>query len=163
MRILFVEDESELNELACGQLERQGHEVVSVDNVKAAQAVLEEGVDAIDCVITDHRLPDGYGVAFCVQCRVRYPKLLLGVVSACLVPKDIELMEEYDIPFWVKPILYSQVANELKQLRDARRSELARNAPILRSTTNTGSAPLRPPTSTPRRSSLRGLFKKIFR
>lgn len=157
MRILFVEDESELNELATGQLERGGHVVVSVKSVSEAQEVIDREGAQIDCVIADHRLPDGFGVAFCVQCRVRYKHIVVGVVSGCLTRKDIELMDEYAVPHWTKPVLYSQVATALEAQRiEAEESEAARKrreAPVL----------VGPPEPAPKRSTLSAFLQRVFK
>lgn len=124
--------------------------MVAVDGVTAAQSALEEQANRIECVIADHRLPDGYGVAFCVQCRVRYPHLLLGVVSGCLAQSDIDLMEEYAVPFWRKPVLYAQVADELEK-SDLARLERMQNAPIVT------------PRKTPEKSTVHRVIRKFFR
>lgn len=117
MRVLLVEDEIALNEIAVAQMERLGHSVQSSHSIEGAEAILAEHADAIDCIIADHRLPDGMGVALCVQCKVRYPRMAIGVVSACLTRDDRELLEEYKIPYWRKPVLYSKVMEAMVEFR----------------------------------------------
>ena len=109
-------------------------------------------------MIADHRLSDGFGVAFCVQCRVRYPDLLLAVVSGCLTHADIELMQQYNVPFWRKPMLYTQVVNELEESFPAVRERML-NAPVLSSEP---SRPSESSESSEKGSLIRGLLKKFF-
>ena len=114
MHILLVEDEPELSQLAAESMEGMGHHVTVVSGVEAALASLESSAGDLDLMIADHRLPDGWGVALCVQSRVKYPQLKVCVVSGCLNPENIELLEEYKIPYWQKPVLYSSVLRKMQ-------------------------------------------------
>jgi DNA-binding NtrC family response regulator len=113
MNILLVEDEPELSQIASETMEGMGHKVHVVAGVEDAMAALEDKTKELDLLIADHRLPDGWGVALCLQCRVKYPEIRVAVVSGCLTPENIELLDEYKIPYWKKPILYSKVMREL--------------------------------------------------
>lgn len=113
MNILLVEDEPELSQLAAETMEGMGHKVWTVAGVEDALSILEDVDKSIDILIADHRLPDGWGVALCLQSRVKYPRIKVAVVSGCLTPENIELLDEYRIPYWVKPVLYSKVLREL--------------------------------------------------
>lgn len=110
---MLVEDEPELSQVAAESLEHLGHEVVQVAGVHSALAVLSESAQDIDILIADHRLTDGWGVALVLECRVKYPRLRVGIVSGCLEPNEIEMLEEYGVPYWKKPVLYSIVVREL--------------------------------------------------
>lgn len=154
MRILFVEDELELLELATAQLQRANYAVVPCRTVFEAQEILASEGPKIHCVIADHRLPDGYGVAFCVQCRVRRPDLIVGVVSGCLTQQDIELMQEFNVPFWKKPVLYHQVGRELeKEYLEKQKARMAAD-PV------DADMERRPP---PKGSTLSGFLRGIFK
>lgn len=113
MHILLVEDEPELSKLAAATMEGMGHTVTTVAGVNAALQLLEQGSQKFSIMIADHRLPDGWGVALSVQCRVKYPGVKAAVVSGVLTPENIELLEEYGIPYWRKPVLYSTVLRKL--------------------------------------------------
>ena len=113
MKILLVEDEPELSQIACETIEGMGHNVKVVAGVEDAIAALDDESWKVELVIADHRLPDGWGVALCLQCKVKYPEVRVAVVSGCLTPENIEMLEEYKIPFWKKPVLYSKVMREL--------------------------------------------------
>lgn len=113
MNILLVEDELELSRMAVETMEGLGHRVTAVVGVQEALEILESEDHDIGLVIADHRLPDGWGVALCLQCRVKYPSLKVAVVSGVLSPENIEMLDEYKIPYWHKPVLYSTVLREL--------------------------------------------------
>lgn len=113
MNILLVEDEPELSQIASETMEGMGHKVTVVAGVEDAMAALEDESKKFELMIADHRLPDGWGVALCLQCKVKFPEIKVGVVSGCLTPENIEMLEEYKIPYWKKPILYSKVMREL--------------------------------------------------
>ena len=133
MRVLLLEDEQALNEIAVQQIQRLGHEVVSAVTIAQAEAILADPQAKIDCLIADHRLPDGPGVALCVTCKHRFPRMAIGVVSACLTRADRVFLEQRGIPYWSKPILYSQVMEKLGATRPP--PPVARkpppNAPVL--------------------------------
>ncbi len=113
MHILLVEDEPELSRLAAVAMEDMGHQVTVVSGVEAALAQLQGKAAELDLMIADHRLPDGWGVALCVECRVKFPKLKVCVVSGCLNSENVELLEEFNIPYWRKPVLYSSVLRKM--------------------------------------------------
>ena len=114
MHILLVEDEPELSHLAAECIEGMDHQVTVVSGVEAALVELERCAPKLDLMIADHRLPDGWGVALCVQCRVKFPQLKVCVVSGCLQPENVELLEEFKIPYWQKPVLYSSVLRRMQ-------------------------------------------------
>lgn len=113
MNILLVEDEPELSKLAAESMGHMGHNVLCVTGVQAALEALKDESNDIGLMISDHRLPDGWGVALCLECRVKYPRLKTAVVSGVLTPENVEMLEEYNIPYWHKPVIYSKVLRAL--------------------------------------------------
>jgi len=113
MRILFIEDEWELNEVASEQLRVMGHQVHSMLGVAQSQRYMEEHPDSIDVIIADHRLPDGQGVKFVIEARRANPRLKVAVVSGCLTEDDIALLVQEKIHYFTKPLLYSTVLRAL--------------------------------------------------
>ena len=94
MNILLVEDEPELSQMAAETMESMGHKVTAVAGVEEAIGILEDPAKDIGLMIADHRLPDGWGVALCLQCRVKYPRMKVAVVSGCLTPENIEFLRQ---------------------------------------------------------------------
>lgn len=117
MRVLLLEDEQALNEIAAEQMQRQGHDVISAASVRAAEEIISDPANRIDILVADHRLPDGRGIAFCIGVQARYPRITVGVVSARLNQDDRALLEIHQIPYWSKPVLYSKVMEQLVQSR----------------------------------------------
>lgn len=123
MNILLLEDESELNQIAAIQLERMGHTVLPALSIREAEVILDEKADHIDCMLADHKLPDGLGIAYCVDCKEKYPHITYAVVSGCLTPDDISYMQESDIIWWEKPVIYSNVIKKIRDIRGKPKSE----------------------------------------
>ena len=113
MRILFLEDEWELNEVASEQLRAMGHKVHSMLGIEQARRFMEEHPDSIDLIIADHRLPDGQGIKFVIGARRDNPRLKVAVVSGCLNEDDIALLQQEQIHYFTKPLLYSTVLRAL--------------------------------------------------
>ena len=113
MRILFLEDEWELNEVASEQLRAMGHQVHSMLGVEQARRFMDEHPDSIDVIIADHRLPDGQGVKFVIEARRLNPRLKVAIVSGCLNEDDIALLRQEQIHYFTKPLLYSTVLRAL--------------------------------------------------
>jgi DNA-binding NtrC family response regulator len=113
MRILFIEDEWELNEVASEQLRSMGHQVHSTLGIEDARRFMEDHPDTIDLIIADHRLPDGQGVKFVIDARRANPRIKVAVVSGCLTDDDIALLQQERIHYFNKPLLYSTVLRAL--------------------------------------------------
>ncbi|RKX33025.1 MAG: hypothetical protein DRP71_11135 [Verrucomicrobia bacterium] len=113
MRILFIEDEWELNEVASEQLRSMGHQVNSMLGIEDARRFMEDHPDGIDLIVADHRLPDGQGVKFVIEARRANPRLKVAVVSGCLTDDDIALLQQERIHYFNKPLLYSTVLRAL--------------------------------------------------
>lgn len=151
MRILFIEDEWELNEVASEQLRVMGHQVHSMLGVAQSQRYMEEHPDSIDVIIADHRLPDGQGVKFVIEARKANPRLKVAVVSGCLTADDIALLEQEGIHYFTKPLLYSTVLRALTRPPNTVVDTLA---------LGNERPPTRPPEPDRKRSWLRWPFRK---
>lgn len=151
MRILFIEDEWELNEVASEQLRVMGHQVHSMLGVVQSRRYMEDHPDSIDVIIADHRLPDGQGVKFVIEARKANPRLKVAVVSGCLTADDIALLEQEEIHYFTKPLLYSTVLRALTR---------PPNTPMEAILGNEAPPPPPPPESDRKRSWLRWPFRK---
>lgn len=65
-------------------------------------------------IISDHRLQDVLGIQFVLEIREQFPDCKCAIVSGCLTPKDIEKLEEHKIPYYLKPLLYARVVEEMR-------------------------------------------------
>lgn len=123
MNILFIEDEKDLAATGISQLELKGYTVFPAYNIEEAQAILDDPEKIIHFIITDHRLPDGLGIQFLLEMKESFPMRKCAVVSACLTDADIEHMEEHDIPYFHKPLLYAKVIDELRRIHASQAAE----------------------------------------
>lgn len=114
MRILFIEDEAALAEVGTLQLRQLGHEVATALTLDDASRKLQEPT-GFDAIIADHRMPDGWGIEFLLNLREAYPGLMMCIVSGCLTPEDVAEMQSRDLPFYRKPLLYSNVIKDLRR------------------------------------------------
>ncbi len=117
MRILFIEDEPELNALGVVQVEKLGHQVVPTHSLDEARSILNTHYQTINAIIADHRLPDGWGVDFILDIQRRYPKISTCIVSGCLTVADQRVLKKAGIPYFSKPLIYSNVIKHLRQSR----------------------------------------------
>ncbi len=117
MKILLIEDEEALSEVAAIQLRNLGNTVYTVSNLEEATRFLEEPEDALDLIIADHRLPDGRGIDFIIE-RVRDGCTIpTVVVSGCLTVADVAVLERAGIPYYRKPVIYSEVVRRFEPPR----------------------------------------------
>ena len=116
MRILFIEDEVNLSALGADQLRRLGHQVWEAPNLQVARAILDDPTINIQLIIADHRLPDGFGIDFIIEeAKEESLPIPAVIVSGCLTPADIAILNRLGIPYFRKPVLYSHVIRKFRQ------------------------------------------------
>ena len=113
MKVLFVEDEKELNEVGTAQMRSKGHQVWQAYTVEDARAVMKSEGDSIDLLIADYQLSDGEGIHLLMEAKLQKPSIIVAIVSAYLSQMEMETLKNEGIPFFHKPILYSDVLNKL--------------------------------------------------
>ena len=100
--VLIVEDVDLLRSLLQEFLQEEGFNVRAAGTCASAQRIIAH--TRIDAVVSDIRLPDGSGVAFCEVLRVAYPGL--GIVMMTGFPNA-------PIPEWIDgdrvPLLHKPV------------------------------------------------------
>jgi len=74
MKVLVVEDDPFVREMAVAGLENAGFEVIEAAGGGQALTLLEDGI-AVDALLTDIRLPEADGWAVARAYRERYPDL----------------------------------------------------------------------------------------
>lgn len=114
MNILFIEDELDLQASGVLQLEMKGHKVFPTNDLAESRTILSDDSIKIDLIISDHRLPDGLGIQFVLEIREQFPDCKCVIVSGCLSSKDVEALEEHDISYYRKPLLYTRVIEEMR-------------------------------------------------
>ncbi|WP_027251061.1 sigma-54-dependent transcriptional regulator [Photobacterium halotolerans] len=80
MNILLVEDDSDLAELLCEELEGEGYQVVTVHSAEAASAQL--GELSPDLVISDLRLPGRNGITLIPEVKAMNPAPAILLITA---------------------------------------------------------------------------------
>jgi len=121
MNILFIEDERALAETGILQFEQRGHRVFPARTVAEARELLSDSSNAIDCVIADHQLSDGFGIDFVIGAKAVNPNREYAVVSGYLNEKNIQQLEDHSILYFRKPLLYKHVLDQLRKKRINRR------------------------------------------
>lgn len=115
MNILLIEDEEELQASGVAQLELKGHKVYPTNDIEESRALLSDESIHIDLIISDHRLPDGFGIQFIIEIGEQFPNCKSVIVSGCLTPSDIETLKAHKIPYFMKPLLYTKVLEEMRE------------------------------------------------
>jgi DNA-binding response OmpR family regulator len=80
MRILVVDDSTQLRDLVSRALTRDGHRVTAVGDIRGAEEAVEDG--DVDLVVLDHALPDGWGIDWCRRARESGLDALVLVLTA---------------------------------------------------------------------------------
>jgi DNA-binding NtrC family response regulator len=123
--VLLVDDERTIR-LALGDaLEDAGHAVRRAENLKQGKAALDSG--AVDCVITDLRLPDGSGIDLLPVAREKSPDAALLVITAHQTIETAIQATKSGADYLLKPFLNEEVLARLAKIEELRRlkAELA--------------------------------------
>jgi DNA-binding NtrC family response regulator len=115
MNILFIEDERDLRESGVAQLEFHNYTVYPVSNLAEAREILENPSMPVHLVIADHNLPDGEGVQFVIEIKDQYPDCSFMVASGCLTSSNTKLLDESEIPYFHKPLLYGKIVDKFRR------------------------------------------------
>ncbi len=112
-RLLLVEDRESLRRMLARALDREGYEVVAVDDAPAATRAVASG--EFDLVLTDLRLPGGSGLEVLAASRQAQPQTPVVVLTAYgSVATAVEAMKLGAADFLEKPVeledLYRLVA-----------------------------------------------------
>jgi CheY-like chemotaxis protein len=120
-RVLVVEDEDAVRNLAVGVLRAHGYRVTAARNAEEALGVGDETLDEIDLVVTDVVMPRMNGRELVDTLRQRRPELqalmMSGYTDDTVVRNGISLAET---PFLEKPFLPSQLLAKVRELLDGR-------------------------------------------
>jgi two-component system OmpR family response regulator len=115
VRILVVDDNSELLQLVVTSLEREDHRVASVKTAAAAMARLD--AETFDVIVLDLGLPDGSGLDVCRKARdngIATPILILTARSA--VDQRVEGLDAGADDFLAKPFAVAELRARVRAL-----------------------------------------------
>ena len=117
LRVLLVEDEPIVREMAAEALKDEGFDVIEAETGDAAALLLVDA-DEIDVVLTDVRMPgkmDGIDVA--VLARELHPTIVVIVVSG-YAPQLTQRLNSLAPPplFFRKPYRTSEIVRTVRQM-----------------------------------------------
>ncbi|MDD3049709.1 MAG: response regulator [Candidatus Cloacimonetes bacterium] len=115
-KILLVDDEEIVLEIAKELLEEIGNSVIAVDSGEKALQVLEENPD-IDIAILDRILPTISGIDLFRQLKAKYPQLNIIISSGLTEDKSIqELKKEGLLGYITKPFRLEDICNVINRI-----------------------------------------------
>lgn len=96
-RILLVEDQKNVRDMARKMLERLGFTVLTAENGVNALEVLEKLDDnnQVDLILTDHSMPKMTGLELVKECRSLYPDMPFVLLSGYSNEKLDQIQEDY--------------------------------------------------------------------
>ena len=125
MRVLLVDDERSIRLTLGDALTECGHRVSRCENLAQARETLDQG--AVDCLVTDLRLPDGSGLDLLPLARARNPDASLLVITAHQTIETAIQATKSGADYLVKPFLNEEVVARLEKIEEVLRlkAELA--------------------------------------
>ncbi len=130
LRVLVVEDETDLGENLCAWLQIQGHEVSLAQDVETATNILEQAPD-LDVVLSDVYLADEGGGASCERpgglviaevCDRRTPPIpVLLLTGRPSLDAALEGLRQQACDFLTKPVAFSELHHRMLQAVERRR------------------------------------------
>ncbi|MDQ8195341.1 response regulator [Coraliomargarita sp. SDUM461004] len=115
MNVLLLEDEPELSAVACEQIESRGHKVFAALDIAHARSILEDDSVHVDILVADQKVPDGNGSLFAIETKAMPRGIKVVVVSGMLATPDIEQLKKHNVDYYHKPLLYSEIVENLIQ------------------------------------------------
>jgi PAS domain S-box-containing protein len=118
-RILFIDDEKMIVDMAHTMLENIGYRVVAETNPVAALARFKQNPDHFDLLITDQTMPEMTGVELAraaLEIRPSLPVILCTGFSTTVGPKEAEAVGIRK--FCMKPITKKEISAVIRNLLD---------------------------------------------
>lgn len=78
--VLIIDDEEKLRSLLSRIIRLEGFNVLEADNLKAASKLLDKEI--VDVILCDVKLPDGNGVDFVKETKLKYPSAEIILLTA---------------------------------------------------------------------------------
>ena len=120
-RILFVDDEELLVEMAREMLGRLGYEVVATTDASEAVSVFSGEPHRFQCVITDYAMPKATGVSLAkdlMRIRPDIPIILCTGYSEMISRDEARTMGIRE--FVVKPLMKREIAETIRRVLDTK-------------------------------------------
>ena len=90
--ILIIDDEEKLRGLLSRVIKLEGFEVIEAGNLKSAQKIIDK--EAPDVILCDVKWPDGNGVDFIKEIKVKHPVIEIILLTAYgNIPDGIQAMK----------------------------------------------------------------------
>lgn len=90
--VLIIDDEEKLRNLLARIIKLEGHTTLEASNLKAARKCLDK--ERIDVIFCDVKLPDGNGVEFVSEVKIRFPIVEIILLTAYgNIPDGIRAMK----------------------------------------------------------------------
>ena len=113
--ILFVEDESSVRVMAAKTLRQRGYRVIEAEDGEEAYAILEEGSEIFDLMISDVVMPGMDGPTLLKKGRSMLGDARIVFISGYAQEEFSDLLaEEPDVTFLPKPFTLVQLAEKVK-------------------------------------------------
>jgi len=124
--ILLVEDDPDVRVLTQRQLVKAGYRVFAAENADQAAAILREGAEAFDLVLSDVVMPGRSTRSFLDELATQHPELrvllMSGYSGSSLQQRGIELSSE---PFLAKPFRGEELLAKVRRVLDSPRRQAA--------------------------------------
>ena len=117
--VLLVEDEDPVRLFSSRALKNKGYRVIEADSAESALAILQEGSQKVDLIITDVVMPKMDGPTLIKEVRELHPDKKLKVIFISGYAEDNfrkRLGNESDIHFLPKPFSLKQLAGKVKEV-----------------------------------------------
>ena len=118
-RVLLVEDNAEVREVARTMLENLGYRVVTATDGTAALALVDRG-EAFDILFSDVVMPGMSGIELAKELRRRRPRLPMLLTSGFASPVAVrDEVKAEGMPFLAKPYRRIALASKIREVIDA--------------------------------------------
>ncbi len=120
-RILLVDDESNVMEMATRILERLGYKVTSQTDSASALEIFWSNPDEFDLLITDYTMPKLTGLDFAREARRIRPDMPILLCTGFSEKITSERMKELGMGLLMKPYGMREISEEVRKILDERK------------------------------------------
>ncbi len=115
-KILIVEDDEPVRDLAARALARDGHDVETAEDGEAGLALIQEAAGGFDLVVSDIRMPGMDGIAMAEAAVRQYPGLKIMLVTGYADQRErAEGLDKVIVDVVQKPFTLSQIREKVRE------------------------------------------------